>query len=338
MEVIVYSTKHYDRQFLGAAAADSGVALHFIDTRLTPATAELAGGASVVCAFVNDDLSRATLERLARAGVRLIALRCAGFNNVDVRAAAEFGIRVARVPAYSPHSVAEHTLALLLTLDRKTHRAFNRVREGNFSLDGLLGTELRGKTVGVVGTGKIGEAVVGILAGFGCKLLATDPVENAACTALGARYVSWEELCTAADIITLHCPLTPETHHLVDAAALARMRRGATLINTSRGAVVDTAAVIRALKSGSLGGLAIDVYEEESDLFFEDLSSRLIDDDVFARLLTFPNVLITGHQAFFTREAMTEIAQTTIANIVAMERTGRPIHEVTDVQIARAAR
>lgn len=338
MEVVVYSTKRYDRQFLEAAAAESGVAFRFIEARLTPATAELAVGARTICAFVNDDLSRATLEVLQRIGVRLVALRCAGFNNVDVRAAAELGVRIARVPAYSPHAVAEHTLALILTLNRKTHRAFNRVREGNFSLDGLLGFELRGKTVGVVGTGKIGEAVVQILAGFGCKLLAADIAKNSACVALGARYVSWEELCAGSDVITLHCPLTPQTHHLVDAAALARMRRGVMLVNTSRGAVIDTQAVIDALKSGALGGLALDVYEEEADLFFEDLSARIIDDDVFARLLTFPNVLITGHQAFFTREAMTAIARTTLANIIAMERSGRAVHEVTDSQLASAAR
>lgn len=333
MEVVVYSTKRYDRQFLESAAAEGGVALRFIEARLTPATAELAAGARAVCAFVNDDLSRATLETLKRIGVRLVALRCAGFNNVDVRAAAELGVAIARVPAYSPHAVAEHTLALILTLNRKTHRAFNRVREGNFSLDGLLGFELRGKTVGVVGTGKIGEVVVQILAGFGCNVLANDLVENPACIALGARYVSWDELCAGSDIITLNCPLTPQTHHLVDAIALARMRRGVMLVNTSRGAVVDTTAVIAALKSGALGGLALDVYEEEADLFFEDLSARFIDDDVFARLLTFPNVLITGHQAFFTREALTAIAWTTIANIVAMERSGRPVHQVTDGQI-----
>jgi D-lactate dehydrogenase len=266
--------------------------------------------------------------------VRMVALRCAGFNNVDLAHAAQLGIGVGRVPEYSPHAVAEHTVALVLTLNRKIHRAHARVREGNFALDGLLGFDLHGRTVGVVGTGKIGECFLRIMAGFGCTLLAHDPVANPACQALGVRYVPLDELLRESDVVSLHCPLTPKTHHLIDGAALARMKRGAMLVNTSRGAVVDTRAVIGALKSGALGSLGIDVYEEEADLFFEDLSDRFIRDDVFARLLTFPNVLITGHQAFFTQEALAAIAATTLANLDAFEARGTPEHPVTLDRIA----
>jgi D-lactate dehydrogenase len=328
MDVAVYSTKSYDREFLEAANS-AGHRLHFIEARLSPDTAPLAADCQAISAFVNDDLGAGTVARLAGQGVRLVALRCAGFNNVDLSAAEGRGMSIARVPAYSPHAVAEHTLALILTLNRKTHRAYNRVREGNFALDGLLGFDLNGKTVGIVGTGKIGEVVARILAGFGCNLMAFDPAPSKVCQALGVSYVSWEKLCAASHIITLHCPLTPETHHLVDGEALKRMRRGVMLINTSRGAVIDTRAVLRGLKDHTIGSLALDVYEEEADLFFEDLSDRFISDDVFARLLTFPNVLITGHQGFFTTEAMTAIAETTVANITSFEQTGRPLHEVS---------
>jgi D-lactate dehydrogenase len=336
MDVAVYSTKTYDRQFLKAANS-AGHRLSFIEARLSPATAALAAGAQAISAFVNDELGDAVLERLVDQGVRLVALRCAGFNNVDLNAAHARGISIARVPAYSPHAVAEHTLALILTLNRKTHRAYNRVREGNFALDGLLGFDLQGKTVGIVGTGQIGEVVTRILAGFGCSLVAYDPAPNPVCQELGARYVSWQELCAASHIITLHCPLTPKTHHLINAEALKCMRRGVMLVNTSRGSVIDTRAVLRGLKDGTIGSLALDVYEEEADLFFEDLSDRIISDDVFARLLTFPNVLITGHQGFFTTEAMTAIAETTLANITAFEQTGRPHHEVTLDRFAQAS-
>jgi D-lactate dehydrogenase len=333
MDVAVYSTKTYDRQFLDQA--NVGVhGLSFFETRLSLETAALAAGHQAVCVFVNDKIGAEVLEKLASLGVRLVTLRCAGFNNVDLRAAAEFGVTVARVPAYSPAAVAEHTVALMLTLNRKTHRAYNRVREGNFALDGLLGFDLCGKTVGIVGTGKIGTALARILRGFGCRLLATDPFPDAECLELGVEYVSWSEMCSTARIISLHCPLTPETHQLVDAAALRRMQPGVMLVNTSRGAVIDTRAVIEALKEGRLGSLALDVYEEEADLFFEDLSDRVITDDVFARLLTFPNVLITGHQAFLTEEALTAIADVTIANVTAFERTGRPLHELSMEQIA----
>lgn len=337
MKIAVFSTKPYDRQFLAAAASDGRHRLVWFDARLSAETATLAAGCGAVCAFVNDVVDRPVLETLAGLGLRLVALRSAGFNNVDLTTAATLGVAVCRVPAYSPQAVAEHTVALILALNRKIHRAYNRVREGNFALDGLLGFDLAGKTVGVVGTGKIGETVARILAGFGCRLLAHDIAENPACLALGARYVARDALFAGSDVVTLHCPLTPDTRHFVDGALLGRARRGLMLVNTSRGAVIDTRAVIRALKDGTLGSLALDVYEEEADLFFENLSDQVIRDDVFARLLTFPNVLITGHQAFFTREALTEIAETTLANITAFEETGRPLHQVSSSQVVAGA-
>jgi D-lactate dehydrogenase len=328
MRVALFSTKPYDRRFFDLANEKAAHDLVYRDERLSDSTFSLAAGCAGVCPFVNDKLDGACLEALARLGIRLVALRSAGFNHVDLAAAGALGITVARVPAYSPHAVAEHTLALILTLNRKTHRAYNRVREGNFALEGLLGFDLHGKTAGIVGTGKIGQVVAQILHGFGCQILACDPFPNPACEALGARYVAKDELFAASDIITLHCPLTPETHHLVDAEAIRRCKRGVMLVNTSRGAVIDTRAVIGGLKSGAIGHLALDVYEEEEDLFFLDRSADVIRDDVFARLLTFPNVLITGHQAFFTQEALAGIASATIDNISAFERTGRPVHEV----------
>ncbi len=328
MRVAVFSTKPYDRTFLDAANAEDGHRLRYFETRLSRETAALARGEEAVCAFVNDELAAENLESLAQGGVRLVALRCAGFNNVDLAAAARLGVAVARVPAYSPHAVAEHTIALILTLNRQIHRAYNRVREGNFALDGLVGFDLAGKTAGVVGTGKIGEVVCRILTGFGCRVVAHDRAANPACEAMGVTYLGRDELIAQSDLITLHCPLTPQTHHLIDEAAIGRMRPGVMLVNTSRGAVIDTRAVLRGLKDGVIGSLGLDVYEEEGDLFFEDLSNRFIADDVFARLLTFPNVLITGHQAFLTREALAEIARTTIANLTAFARDGRPVHEV----------
>lgn len=327
MHVAVFSAKPYDRTFFAAAAGDRH-ALTFLEPRLSAETAALAAGAEAVCLFVNDTADRPALERLAREGVRLVALRCAGFNNVDLAAAADLGLAVARVPAYSPHAVAEHTLALVLALDRKIHRAYNRVREGNFALDGLIGFDLHGKTAGVVGTGAIGAVVVRILAGFGCRILAHDPEPNPDCLAAGATYVDLDRLFAEADLVTLHCPLTPATRHLVDAERLQRCKPGVMLVNTGRGALVDTPAVIEGLKSGRIGALGIDVYEEEGDLFFEDLSGQVLQDDVFARLLTFPNVLITGHQAFFTREALQAIAETTIANVEAFAAGGAPLHPV----------
>lgn len=336
MKVGVFSTKPYDRAFLDRANANAGHDLTYFTVHLSSETAPLARGMEAVCPFVNDTIDGATLRQLADLGVRLIALRSAGFNNVDLAAAKAFGVAVARVPAYSPHAVAEHTVALILTLNRQIHRAYNRVREGNFALDGLLGFDLCGKTVGVVGTGKIGEVVARILSGFGCRILAHDVAPNPACEQMGVAYVGLGDLFASSDIVTLHCPLTPATHHLVNADLIAKAKRGVMLINTSRGGVVDTRAIIAGLKDGTIGYVGLDVYEEEADLFFEDLSSRVIEDDVFARLLTFPNVVVTGHQAFFTREALTAIAQTTIDNITSFAQQGRATHEVsTDKFVAR---
>ncbi len=334
MRIAVFSAKPYDRLSLDEANAGGEHELVYLEAGLSAATAALAADAGAVCAFVNDRLDRPCLEALRRAGVGLVALRSAGFNHVDLAAARDLGVMVGRVPAYSPHAVAEHAVALILTLNRKTHRAYNRVREGNFALDGLLGFDLQGKVAGVVGTGQIGAVAARILAGFGCRLLAHDRRENPACLELGARYVDKDELLARCDLVTLHCPLTPETHHFIDEAAVARMKPGAMLVNTSRGGVIDTPAVIGGLKSGRVGSLALDVYEEERDLFFRDLSGSVIRDDVFARLLTFPNVLITGHQAFFTREALAAIAEATLANVTAFERTGRPLHAVTAEMLA----
>ena len=329
MQVAVFSSRPHDVASLEAANAGAGHALVFHESRLGVETAALAAGSAAVCAFVNDDLSRPVVERLAALGVRLVALRSAGFNHVDLAAAAAAGVAVGRVPAYSPHAVAEHAVALILTLDRKTHRAYNRVREGNFELHGLLGFDLHGKTVGIVGTGLIGRVLARIMTGFGCRIVAHDPFPHPEMAALGVTYVAMDGLLAESDIVTLQCPLTPATRHLIDDAAIARMKRGVMLINTSRGAVVDTQAVVRGLKSGMIGSLGLDVYEEEEALFFEDFSDRFIKDDVFARLLTFPNVLVTGHQAFFTAEALAGIAETTVANLSAFERDGRPLHPVT---------
>jgi D-lactate dehydrogenase len=331
MKVAVFSTKRYDREFLSAAnaAAASPHELSFFEAHLDATTAALAAGTGAVCPFVNDLVDRAALAALRDQGVRLIALRGAGFNNVDLDAASALEIKVARVPAYSPWAVAEHAVALILALNRKTHRAYARVREGNFALDGLLGFDLHGRTVGVVGVGRIGLAMARIMSGFGCRILAHDPAPDAGIEELGGAYCPLDELLSSSDIISLHCPLTPDTHHLIDAAAVERMKRGVMLINTSRGAVIDARAMIDGLKSGRIGYLGLDVYEEEGDLFFEDLSNQAIQDDIFARLLTFPNVLITGHQAFFTAEALEAIAATTIANLTTFEQTGRPLHEVT---------
>jgi D-lactate dehydrogenase len=329
MRVAICSTQSYDRQFLLAANHVAGHELVFSDLRLCGETWQMVAGFPAVCVFVNDTLNAAVLTALAAQGTRLIALRCAGFNNVDIQAASDLGLHVVRVPAYSPHSVAEHSVALMLALSRHLHRAYNRVRNGNFALQGLLGFELRGKTVGIIGTGRIGAAVAQILHGFGCYLIAYDPQPNPGCISLGVEYVPLEKLTAASDIITLHCPLNQKTHHLIDTAAVARMKQGVMLINTSRGAVIDTLAVIEGLKSSKIGHLGLDVYEQEGDLFFQDLSDQVIQDDVFERLLTFPNVLITGHQGFFTDEALSSIAQTTLQNISVFERDGVCQNEVT---------
>jgi D-lactate dehydrogenase len=319
VKVAIFSTKPYDREFLSAANGEQQHELVFLEPRLARETVALAAGFPAVCVFVNDQLDAQVLAELAAHGTRIIALRCAGFNNVDLDAARALGQTVVRVPAYSPHAVAEHTIALILALNRKIPRAFNRVREGNFALDGLLGFDLHGRTTGVVGTGRIGALVARVMQGFGSRVVGFDPYPNPECEAMGMEYVSLKELCHRADIITLHCPLTPDTHHLISHDTLREMKPGAMLVNTSRGAVLDTRAVIDALKSGRLGSLALDVYEEEADLFFEDLSRHAIQDDVFARLLTFPNVLITAHQAFFTSDALEAIARITLSNITDIE-------------------
>ncbi|MBK8914334.1 MAG: 2-hydroxyacid dehydrogenase [Phycisphaerales bacterium] len=338
MKTAFYSTRPFERTSFPAANTAHGHALEFFAEILTPATAALARGAPCACLGVADHAGREALAALRDAGVRLIALRSAGFNHVDLDAATALGLTVARVPAYSPYAVAEHALALLMTLNRKTHRAYNRIREQNFSLEGLMGFDLHEKTVGVIGTGQIGEAFIRIMLGMGCRVLASDPFENPRCVELGVRYVPTAELWPACDVIALHCPLTPQTRHLVNQAALGAIKPGAILINTSRGAVVDTLAVIAALKSGRLGGLAIDVYEEEGDLFYRDLSGEVLQDDVFVRLMTFPNVLITGHQGFFTREAVAAIAETTLANVSGFELgTIPPANLVTTGHVVSSA-
>lgn len=314
MRVAVFSAKPYDEEFLNRANTNHHDLVYF-EPHLTTETSKLAHGFEVVCAFVNDELTRSVLTTLAEHGTRLIALRCAGFNNVDLHAARDLGITVCRIPGYSPHGVAEHAVALILTLNRKIHRAYNRVRDGNFSLMGLMGFELYGKTIGIVGTGKIGMSMVRIMRGFGMNVLAHDPHPDPECTSLGGRYVPLPELWARSDIISIHVPLTPETRHMIDGKTLERMKRGVMIINTSRGGIIDTKAVIRGLKSGRIGFLGLDVYEEEGDLFFEDLSGQIIQDDFFMRLLTFPNVVVTGHQGFFTDTALRNIAETTLRNI-----------------------
>ena len=319
MKVTIFSSKPYDEKFLRESNQAFEHELIFIENRLTPETVILAQGSPAVCAFVNDEVDAKTLEKLAAGGTRWIALRCAGFNNVDLVAAKLLGFQIARVPAYSPYAVAEHAVALLLCLNRHIHKAYNRVREGNFSIDGLIGADVHGKTVGVIGTGIIGGIFARIMTGFGCEVLAYDVMPNLDCVNMGVRYVELEELFKHSHAISLHCPLMPQTHHLVGEESLAKMRDGVFIVNTSRGALIDTEAAIAAIKSGKIGGLALDVYEEESALFFEDLSFRIIQDDVFMRLTTFPNVLVTGHQAFFTREAMENIAKTTLGNLADFE-------------------
>jgi D-lactate dehydrogenase len=314
MKVLVYSSRAYDRRSLDRAAAGRHEFVH-VDTACDPTTAALASGAEAVCTFVNDRLDAPTLAALRARGIRRVALRCAGYNQVDLEAAAKLGMGVARVPAYSPHAVAEHTFALILALCRHVHRAYNRVREGNFALDGLVGFDLHGRSIGIVGTGRIGACVAAIACGFGMTVLASDPVRDPAVERLGARYLGLPELLAAADIVTLHCPLTRDNGHLIGAREVALMRAGAMLINTSRGGLVDTRAVIAGLKSGRIGHLGLDVYEEEAGLFFDDRSDGVIQDDVFTRLLTFPNVLVTGHQAFLTGEALAGIAAATVDNL-----------------------
>lgn len=319
MKTAVFGTKNYDEEFLNKANEKHGHELNFIPARLNLITAPLAAGFPAVCSFVNDDLSEDVLEILARGGTRLLALRSAGFNHVDLKAAEKLGFTVMRVPKYSPYAVAEHAVGLILTLNRKIHRAYNRVREGNFTLEGLLGFDMRGKTVGIIGTGNIGLVTAGIIKGFGCEILAHDKYPSPDAEKMGIKYVDLNELYRKSDIISLHCPLTPDTRYIVNRESIEKMKNGVMIINTSRGGLVDTSSVIEALKSGKIGSLGLDVYEEEGDLFFENLSDQVIQDDQLARLLTFPNVIITSHQAFFTREALSAIAEITLQNITDFE-------------------
>lgn len=314
VKIAVFSTKPYDRRFLDAASAGAGHEFFYLEERLTPITAPLSLGAEAVCIFVNDQADAVALAALAENGLRLLLLRCAGFNQVDLHAAAALGISVRRVPAYSPYAVAEHTLALILTLNRKTHRAYNRVREGNFALEGLLGFDLHGSTVGIIGTGKIGCLTAKPLAALGCRVLGFDPYVSAEFQKTGV-YVDLDTIFAESDIISLHCPLTRESHHLINKATLAQMKRGVMIINTSRGALINASDLIKALKTGKVGYVGLDVYEQEADVFYQDLSSEIIQDDILQRLITFPNVLVTSHQAFFTDTALRNIAETTLANI-----------------------
>ena len=323
MRTAIFSTKPYDQKFISAANEKYNHELVFFEVVLNPTTAALAKGFPCICAFVNDCIDSETLLVLSKGGTKLLALRCAGFNNVNLKIADELGITVVNVPAYSPYAVAEHTVAMMLSLNRKIYRGYARVRENNFALDGLLGFDMNGKTVGIIGTGRIGMITGTILTGFGCPILAFDRYKNPECEKRGFVYTSLDELFSCSDIISLHCPLTKETHHLINSEALSQMKTGVMIINTSRGGLINTKAVIKGLKSGKVGYLGLDVYEEETDLFFEDLSSKVLQDDVFARLLTFPNVLITAHQAFFTKTALNNIAHTTLSNILEFEKTGQ---------------
>jgi D-lactate dehydrogenase len=320
MKTAVFSARRYDKTMLARANAAAGHELRFLEDRLTAASAPLAAGCEAVCVFVNDTVDAEVLAILAGQGTRLVATRSTGYNQIDAAAAERHGIAVVRVTDYSPYSVAEFAVGLLLAVNRKIARASVRTREGNFDLDGLMGFDLHGKTVGVIGTGKIGTIFARIMTGFGCTVVGYDRYPSAAFEALGGRYISVEELLACSDVVSLHCPLTDETRHIVNADSLARAKRGSILVNTSRGGLVDTEAATEALKTGQLGGLAIDVYEQEAALFFQDLSSTIICDDVIQRLVSFPNVIVTGHQAFFTEEAIGQIMQTTIDSISAFER------------------
>lgn len=326
MKIAVFSTCSYDQEFL--VQFNTGHELMFFPQQLTIQNVILTKGFEAVCVFVNDKADREVLSALKANGVGLVLLRCAGFNNIDMNAAADHGIKILRVPAYSPEAVAEHAMAMILTLNRKTHKAYNRVREGNFSLEKLIGFNLHGCKVGLIGTGNIGTAFYKILKGFGCKVVAFDPFPDKLLIEEGLHYGTLEEALSEAEVVSLHCPLFPETMHMINKQTLKLFKRGAMLINTSRGALVDAVAVIEALKSGRLGYLGLDVYEQESELFFHDRSGDVIQDDLIARLISFPNVLITSHQGFFTREAMQQIAETTFLNADAFVSGRALINEV----------
>jgi D-lactate dehydrogenase len=328
MRIAFFDAHPFERGYFERANEALAHQIVFLEPRLEPRTATLAQGCDAVCCFVNDDLSAVTLQILKELGVRVVALRCAGFNQVDLAAAAELGLPVVRVPEYSPHAVAEHAVALVLALNRKIHRAHNRVHEGNFALDGLVGFDLFEKCVGVIGTGRIGAVAARIFTGFGCRVLAYDLGRDEDLLQLGVEYVALDALYAACDIISLHVPLTPKTRHMIDAKALALMKPGVMLINTGRGALLDSQALIAGLKTGQIGYAGLDVYEEEEGIFFQNLSEQVLQDDVLARLLTFPNVLITAHQAFLTREALSSIAQTTLQNLAAFASGSELINQV----------
>jgi D-lactate dehydrogenase len=322
MKIAFFSTQPYDREYFERYNKVHEIV--FFEAQLNEKTVNLANGHDAICAFVNDDLNAAVIGQLAKMGIKIIAQRCAGFNNVNIAAARENNIAVVRVPAYSPHAVAEHALALIMTLNRKTHKAYNRVREGNFSLDRLTGFDLFGKTVGIIGTGKIGECFANIMLGLGCKVLAFDIMANKGLESAGVEYLPLIDLFAQAEIVSLHCPLTEQTKHLINGQTLDMMRDGTMLINTSRGALIDTMAAIEALKKGKLGYVGIDVYEQEEKLFFQNLSENIIQDDVIMRLMSFPNVLITAHQGFLTEEALKQIALITLENLTIYEQGGTP--------------
>lgn len=330
MKILFFSSKTYDQQFFSQANKEFGFELQFMEVPLNKTTAVLAKNHPVVCVFVNDIVNAEVLQELSQQGVQLVALRSAGYNNVDVKAAEKVGIQVVRVPAYSPYSVAEHTIALILTLNRKIHRAYNRVKEGNFALNGLMGFDLHGKTAGLIGLGKVGLVTARILKGFGCQVLGYDLTKPAEADSIGIDFSGLDTLYAHSDIVSLHCPLTPDTYHIINEESIRKMKKGMMLINTSRGALIDSIAVIKGLKQEQISYLGLDVYEEEEDLFFEDLSNKVIQDDVFMRLLSFNNVVITGHQAFFTNNALQKIADVTLGNIKEFE-TGSALNNKVKV-------
>lgn len=328
MKIAFFSTQLYDKKSFDEHNANYGFSLDYYETSLNEKTINLLQDVNAVCVFVNDLVNRSVIKQLAERGIKIIALRCAGFNNVDLKAAADHNIRVVRVPAYSPHAVAEHAVAMMMALNRKTHKAYNRVREQNFSLNGLLGFDVFGKTVGVIGTGNIGQVFCSIMLGFGARVLAYDVVTNNSLIKAGVQYVTLSEIFKQSDILSLHCPLNEQTRYIINDESIQLMKKGVMLINTSRGGLINTRSVIQGLKSGIIGSLGIDVYEQEEKLFFRDLSENIIEDDVISRLNSFPNVLITAHQGFFTHEALTQIAETTLSNLKAFEKGDALINEI----------
>ncbi|MFN4000153.1 2-hydroxyacid dehydrogenase [Algoriphagus sp.] len=328
MKIAFFSTKSYDRESFSHFLKNSGHEITYFEAKLDKHTVYLAEGHEAVCSFVNDKIDATMLKKLSQLSVKLIALRCAGYNHIDLSAAAENGIKIVRVPAYSPEAVAEHAFALILTLSRKTHKAYNRVRENNFSLEGLTGFNIHGKTIGVIGTGAIGKAFCRIAKGFGCEILAYDIFESEEMKELGVKYLSIDDVLRQSQIISLHCPLNPDTHHMINSKTISQLQDGVMLINTSRGALVETKAVIKALKERKIGFLGIDVYEQEEHIFFKNLSEEIMQDEQIARLMTFPNVLVTGHQAFLTKEALEQIAKITLENISAFDNGQTLINEI----------